>query len=401
MDVATAFLNGTLEEEVYMEPPEGFIKHGEENLVCKLKKSLYGLKQSPRCWNTALDLHLKSLNLKQSSADPCVYTSVGGETVIVAVYVDDILIATETKQKMLEIKKLIAQKFEVKDLGELKSFLGVQVKIMPDEICIGQCGYTLRILEKFGMSDAKPVSTPMDVTQKLYSVSSSSPVDKLLYQSAVGSLLYLSNWTRPDITYAVNTVAKFSSNPTQAHWTAIKRIMRYLKGTSGFGIRYVKASKQSILGYCDADWAGDADDRKSTSGYVFVLAGAPISWRSKKQTCVALCTAEAEYIALASAAQEAVWLRELINELDGPLTEPTVVFDDSQCAIAMTKNPQFHGRAKHIEIKYHYIRGEVEKGTIKLSYCPTQNMMADILTKGLSKEKHCGFRQVMNIEHLD
>ena len=401
MDVATAFLNGTLEEEVYMEQPEGFIKHGEENLVCKLKKSLYGLKQSPRCWNTALDLHLKSLNLKQSSADPCVYTSAGGETVIVAVYVDDIFIATETKQKMLEIKKLIAQKFEVKDLGELKSFLGVQVKVMPDEICIGQCGYTLRILEKFGMSDAKPVSTPMDVTQKLYSVSSSSPVDKLLYQSAVGSLLYLSNWTRPDITYAVNTVAKFSSNPTQAHWTAIKRIMRYLKGTSGFGIRYVKASKQSILGYCDADWAGDADDRKSTSGYVFVLAGAPISWRSKKQTCVALSTAEAEYIALASAAQEAVWLRELINELDGPLTEPTVVFDDSQCAIAMTKNPQFHGRAKHIEIKYHYIRGEVEKGTINLSYCPTQNMMADILTKGLSKEKHCGFRQVMNIEHLD
>ena len=138
------------------------------------------------------------------------------------------------------------------------------------------------------MSDAKPVSTPVDVSQKLYSVSSSSPVDKSLYQSAVGSLLYLLNWTRPDITYAVNTVAKCSSNPAQAHWTAIKQIIRYLKGISGFGIRYAKASKQSILGYCDTDWAGDANDRKSTSGYVFVMAGAPISWKGKKQTCVLL-----------------------------------------------------------------------------------------------------------------
>ena len=196
MDVATAFLNGTLEEEVYMEQPAGFIKHGEENLVCKLKKSLYGLKQSPRCWNTTLDLHVKSVNLKQSSADLCVYTSVGEETVIVAVYVD--------------------------------------------EICIRQCGYTLRILDKFEMSDAKPVSTPVDVSQKLYSVSSSSPVNKSLYQSAVGSLLYLLNWTKPDITYAVNTVAKCSSNPAQAHWTAIKQIIKYIKGISGFGIRYAK-----------------------------------------------------------------------------------------------------------------------------------------------------------------
>ena len=398
MDVTTAFLNGTLEEEVYMKQPEGFVRKGEEHLVCKLKKSIYGLKQSPRCWNMALDQFLTTINLRQSSADPCIYTSPGGETVIVAVYVDDILVATETEKTMLKLKRLISQKFEVKDLGELKSFLGVQVKVMSDSIWIGQSGYTSRVLEKFGMADAKPVSTPVDVSLKLHSENNSSPVDKSLYQSAVGSLLYLSNWTRPDITYAVNTVAKFSSSPTEVHWTAVKRIMRYLKGTSGYGVNYVKCTKDSLAGYCDADWAGDVNDRKSTSGYVFTLAGAPVSWRSKKQSCVALSTAEAEYIALASAAQEAVWLRELLKQLDGPMAEATIVYDDSQSAIAMTKNPQFHGRAKHIGIKYHYIRGEVEKGTVKLLYCPTENMMADVLTKGLSKEKHHKFRNLMNVE---
>lgn len=257
--------------------------------------------------------------------------------------------------------------------------------------------YGLDSLDKFGMEDAKPVFTPVDIGLKLNSESDSSLVDASLYQSAVGSLLYLSNWTRPDITFAVNTVAKFNSNPTEEHWKAVKRIMRYLKGTSDHGIMYTKDSKGNIIGYCDADWAGDINDRKSTSGYAFTLAGAPISWRSKKQSCVALSTAEAEYIALASAAQEAVRLRKLLNELDGPPEGATIIHEDSQSAIAMAKNPQFHGCAKHIDIKYHYIRGEVGNGTVKLSYLPTDKMLADVLTKGLSKEKHQKFRMLMNI----
>ena len=396
MDVSTAFLNGVLEEEVYMKPPEGFVKPGEENLVCRLKKSIYGLKQSPRCWNTALDKHLKHIGLKQSSADPCLYIAEGGEKVIIAVYVDDILIATETKHTLQHIKDRITKEFEVKDLGPLSSFLGVKVDQKQNEIWIGQPGYATRMLEKFGMIEAKPVSTPVDVSMTLQTDSEKIPIDKQLYQSAVGSLLYLSNWTRPDIAFAVSNVAKFSSNPTQEHWIAVKRILRYIKGTVNVGINYTMDTSD-IFGYCDADWAGDRNDRKSTSGYVFNLAGGPISWRSKKQTCIALSTAEAEYVALAYAAQEAVWLRKLMSHFEGRQAASITVFDDSQSAIAMTKNPQFHGKTKHIAIKYHFVREEVEKGTINLKYCQTDNMIADILTKGLSKDKHDKLKKMMGL----
>ena len=397
MDVTTAFLNGNLEEEVYMKQPEGFVKSGEENLVCKLSKSLYGLKQSPRCWNTALDSYLRSLKLMPTDADPCMYTSTEGETVLIGVYVDDIIIATETTETMTEVKRQISQKFEVKDLGQLSSILGVQVKIAPDHIWIGQPGYTTRILEKYGMKDAKPMATPVNISEKLNNETESPPFDPKCYQSAVGSLIYLSNWTRPDITFAVNNVARFCASPTHNHWVAVKRIMRYLIATCKYGISYKKSSTDKVVGYCDADWAGDVVDRKSTSGYIFSLAGAPISWRSKKQSCTALSSAEAEYVALAAASQEVVWLRQLISKIDQPQTEPTVIYDDSQSAIAMTRNPQFHGRAKHIDIKYHYIRGEINKGTVNLVYCPTDDMTADLLTKGLGKEKHNKFVKLMNI----
>lgn len=399
MDVATAFLNGHLEEEVYMKQPQGFEK--QQDLVCKLKRSIYGLKQSPRCWNTALNEQLKNMGLIQSSADPCLYTAPGGEKVIVAVYVDDILIATETESKMKYVKTCLSRKFEVKDLGELTSFLGVQIKHDSNRIWIGQPGYVTRVLDKFGMTDAKPISTPVNVSSKLQTESASPTVDQSQYQSAVGCLLHLSNWTRPDITFAVNSAAKYTSNPNKEHWIAVKRIFRYLKGTANYGINYVKDSSDDIVGYCDADWAGDVNDRKSTSGYVFSLSGSPISWKSKKQTCVALSTAEAEYVALAAAAQESVWMANLLKDIDGENKHATVIYDDSQAAIAMSKNPQFHGRAKHIDIKYHYIREQVERGKIQLKYCPTANMHADILTKGLGKEIHEKLRKAMNIDSRD
>ena len=398
MDVTTAFLNGELDEEVYIKQPDGFREKGKEDLVCRLKKSLYGLKQSSRCWNTALDTFLQSRGLVQSNADPCVYSSEEGEPVVVAIYVDDILIATETSESMKKMKNLLSKRFEVRDLGQLESFLGVKVNITPNgPISIGQPGYTKKILERFGMTDVKPVTTPVDVSQKLHPIVDGPTVYQSTYQSAVGSLLYLSNWTRPDITFAVNNVAKFMKRPSRDHWTAVKRIFRYLKGTVDYGIVYNPDSNSSLVGYSDADWAGDVNDRKSTSGYVFMLGGAPVSWRSNKQSCVALSTAEAEYIALAGAAQEAVWLRDLLSEVDNNQHQPTVIFDDSQSAMAMTRNPQYHGRAKHIDIKFHYIREQVERCVVTLKYCPTENMLADILTKGLPKEKHQKFCEMLQL----
>ena len=397
MDVTTAFLNGTLEEEVYMVQPEGFVVDGK---VCKLKKSIYGLKQSPRCWNTTLDSHLKTMGLKQSNADPCLYTAPGGEMVIVAVYVDDILIATETTKKMKEIKSALSSRFEVKDLGELKSFLGMHVKQDAQKIWIGQPAYATKILEKFRMVDSKPVTTPVETSMKLQDGDTGSDADQSVYQSAVGSLLYLSNWTRPDITYAVSRAARYCADPKNEHWIAVKRIIRYLKGTVDNGIEYVKGRSGDLTGYCDADWAGDVNDRKSTSGYVFNICGSPVSWRSKKQTCVALSTAEAEYVALTSAAQEAVWLSSLLAEIGRREKAATIIYDDSQSALAMSKNPQFHGRAKHIDIKYHYVREQVDKGTIQLQYCSTEEMLADILTKGLNRKPHEKLSQGLNLKNF-
>ena len=222
------------------------------------------------------------------------------------------------------------------------------------------------------MDQAKPVSTPVNASAKLVKTGEDEEtVDRVKYQSAVGSLLYLSMWTRPDITYAVGNAAKFC-------------IMPDLKGTIDYGLCYDKSSSGECVGYSDTDWAGDLNDRKSSSGYLFQICGTPVSWRSKKQTCVALSTAEAEYIALASAAQEAIWLQHLVEDLGNKPVNPMVLYEDNQSAICMAKNPQFYGRAKHISIKFHYIREQVERGAVALKYGPSNDIIMDMLTKGLA-----------------
>ena len=248
------------------------------------------------------------------------------------------------------------------------------------------------------MQNAKPVGTPVDVNTKLVNATNEEEcVDQLLYQSAVGSLMYISVSTRPDITYAVSNLARFSSKPTKTHWTALKRVLRYLRGTVRYGILYTKMCSSNCVGFSDSDWAGDVNDRKSTSGYIFQIGGGAVTWKSKKQGCVALSTAEAEYIALSSAAQESVWLRQLTSELGSPPKTPTTIFEDNQSAIAMSKNPQFHGRAKHIDIKHHFIREQVNNNIVKIKYCPTEEMVADIFTKGLSCEQFCKLRKKAGI----
>ena len=311
MDITTVFLNGDLKETIYMKQPEGYVVKGKEKLVCKLKKSLYGLKQSPRCWNEALDKHLKKMGFVQANSDPCIYTASRGELSLIAVYVDDIILAGRSDKRMKELKDAIGEKFMVKDLGELHHFLGVKViqNRESNSIWIGLETYARELVKKFKMEESKAVSTPIQLGSYLVKAVDE---DDMFDQSAVGSLLYLSTRTRPDITYAVSSVARFTSKPTKQHWTAAKRIFRYLNGTISFRLLYSKDKEKECTGYSDADWAGDLNDRKSTSGFVFKLSGAAISWRSKKQSCVALSTAEAEYIALASAAQESVWLQELL-----------------------------------------------------------------------------------------
>jgi len=379
----------------------GLKLHQVEHLVCKLKRSIYGLKQSPRCWNSALDSQLKKMGFVQTASDPCIYIASEGEMFIIGVHVDNIVLAGKSDKRMEDVKKAIAMQFDVKDLGKLHYFLGM--KIVQDEktgkVWIGQPAYTESVLQKFGMENSKPVRTPVDTGTKLVKATDDEEcVDQKLYQSAVGSLLYLSVGTRPDITYAVSNVTKFSAKPTKQHWIAVKRIMRYLRGTIYYGLLYSRNGSKKCIGYSDSDWAGDLDDRKSTSGYLFQISGAAVSWRSKKQTCVALSTAEAEYMALAGAAQEAIWMRQLSSELKNGPTEATTIFEDNQSAICMAKNPQFHGRAKHIGIKYHFIREQVSSGTVDLKYCRTDEMIADMLTKGLSRDRLTKLRNMAGVK---
>ena len=272
MDVKTAFLNGELKEDIYMKQPEGFIEKDKDILVCKFRKSIYGLKQSARCWNTELNKQIKKMGFNQSSSDRCIYVRDLGEVFILAIYVDDIIIAGENTGNIDDVKKRISEKFDVKDMGKLHHFLGVKViqNTQTGHIWIGQPNYTLELLVRFRMDESKPAETAVDANSKLIKAEDQEGLcNKELYQSAIGSLHYLSTRTRPDESYAVGNAARFCAQPSNTHWSAVKRIMRYLKGTLNLALMFKSNNEGELVGFSDADWAGDLNDRKSTSGYVF------------------------------------------------------------------------------------------------------------------------------------
>jgi hypothetical protein len=287
----------------------------------------------------------------------------------------------------------MTQKFEMADLGEVSFYLGMKVERdrASRTLKLSQEHYTKDILERFGMADAKPVSTPMEVKTKLLKWEKEvAPADRHEYQRLVGSLMYLMLGTRPDIAFAVGALSRHMANPGPQHWTAAKRVLRYLVGTVNLGLKF-KGGLQELVGFTDADWASDPVDRYSTSGYVFILGGAAVSWTSKRQKSIATSSTEAEYMALALGTKEAIWLRRLLHELLHPAAGPTLINVDNQSCIKLAKNPELHQLTKHIDIQYHFTRKEVEAGTIKLEYCPTKKMAADFLTKSvpLEQQKTC------------
>ena len=336
MDVKSAFLNGNLAEEIYMKQPNGYIDKNNPHMVCKLQKSLYGLKQSARCWNLVLDSFLKSNGYVQSSADPCIYCKVmlkNGKRIlmIIAIYVDDTILASNDINMLKEEKLKLSKRFEMDDRGEIHYLLGMCIRRdrKLKTLTIDQSIYLQNVLKRFGFDDCKSVSTPMEAGKKFQKLSDDDVVDIKKYQAAIGSLVYASIGTRPDISVAVGALSQFMSKPGQEHWSGVKRIFRYLKGTLSYGLKFVASDNFVLHGYCDADWAGDTDTRKSTSGYIFKLGGATISWSSKRQAVVALSSTEAEYIALSYAAQEIVWLRNLLSSLGFRQAKPTVLFEDN------------------------------------------------------------------------
>lgn len=396
MDVVTAFLNGNLDEDIYMTQPPGFVKPGQDKLVCKLKKSLYGLKQSPRCWNTVLDGFLKSLGFLQATADQCIYTRLASNVqTIIAVYVDDLVIMSETTAELDNVKSSLSSKFKMKDLGEIHHCLGVSIARGDKSLKLSQSLYIQQLLKRFNMEDCNPVGTPAAVDVKLQKEDGSKPANQPLYQSIVGSLLYAACATRPDISYAVGVLSKFNAAPTETHMTAAKRVLRYLKGSAEYGIVY-KKSQSAPVAYSDASWADDNDSRRSTSGNVFLKSEGPISWFSKQQRVIALSTAEAEYIAAAEATKEAAWLRQLLTELGGLCDEPLTLHIDNQSAISIA-NKATSKRSKHIDIRYHYIQDEIVNKHISTSYCPSTSMKADILTKALPRDRFIALRDMLGM----
>lgn len=384
LDVKSAFLNGFLEEEIYVDQPEGFVVEGQENKVYRLKKALYGLKQAPRAWYNRIDEYLLNLGFVKSLSESTLYIKAEkNDLIIVSLYVDDLLVTGSNIELIQKFKEDMMQAFEMADLGEMSYFLGIEVKQSQGEIFICQQKYANEILKKFHMEGCKSVSTPMCQKVKLFR-DDGAKVDESHYRSLIGCLMYLTA-TRPDILYAVNVLSRFMNCATETHFKAAKRVLRYIKGTLSFGIKFSSSQDFELQGYADSDWAGSLDDLKSTSGFCFCFGTGIFTWSSKKQEIVAQSTAEAELLAATAAVNHALWLRKILCDVHQEQKLSTEVKVDNQAAIAISKNPVFHGKTKHFSIKLFFVRDVQKDGAVCLKYCRTEDQLADIFTKPLAK----------------
>ena len=384
LDIKNAFLHGDLAEEVYMEQPPGFVAQGESGLVCRLRRSLYGLKQSPRAWFGRFSSVVQEFGMLRSTADHSVFYhhNSSGQCIYLVVYVDDIVITGNDQDGIQKLKQHLFTHFQTKDLGKLKYFLGIEIAQSSSGVVLSQRKYALDILEETGMLDCKPVDTPMDPNVKLVPGQGESFGDPGRYRRLVGKLNYLTI-TRPDISFPVSVVSQFLQSPCDSHWDAVIRILRYIKSTPGQGVLYENRGHTQVIGYTDADWAGSPTDRRSTSGYCVVIGGNLISWKSKKQHVVARSSAEAEYRAMALATCELIWLRHLLQELRFGKDEQMKLICDNQAALHIASNPVFHERTKHIEVDCHFIREKIASGCIATSFVNSNDQLADIFTKSL------------------
>ncbi|KAG8488772.1 hypothetical protein CXB51_016789 [Gossypium anomalum] len=372
LDVKTTFLHGKIDEDIYMQQPEGFTVSEKEDYVCLLKKSLYGLKQLPRQWYKRFDSFMISHDFKRNSFDSCVYfkKNSDGSFVYLLLYIDDMLIATKDKGKIRKVKAQLNEEFEMKDLRPAEKIFGMEIlkDRKASKLYLSQKGYIEKVLCRFNMQSAKLVSTPLAAHFRLLSALSPQSDDEIeymshvLYSSVVGSLMYAMVCSRPDLSYAISAVSKYTFGRT----------------------------RDGVIGYVDANFAGDLDRRRSLTGYVFTIGGCAISWKATLQTTVALSTTEAEYMAITEACKEAIWLKGLFSELNEYLQISTV-FCDSQSAIFLTKDQIFHERTKHIDVRYHFIRDIIASGDIVLNKISTHENPVDMMTKSLpiTKFEYC------------
>ncbi|GKB03527.1 retrovirus-related pol polyprotein from transposon TNT 1-94 [Tanacetum coccineum] len=386
MDVKTTFLNGELKEEVYVSQPEGFVDPDHPTHVYRLKKALYGLKQAPRAWYDTLSRFLLDNKFSKGAVDPTLFTrKTGKHILLVQIYVDDIIFAS-TDPKACEIFSYeMSSKFQMSMMGQMSFFLGLQVSQNPRGIFINQSKFALEILKKFRMDSCDPVDTPMVDRLKLDEDPLGIPVDQTRFRSMVGSLMYLTA-SRPDLVFAVCMCARYQASPTKKHLEALKRVFRYLRGTINWGLWYPKDTAMALTAYADADHAGCQDTRRSTSGSAQFLGDKLVSWSSKKQKSTAISTTEAEYIAMSGCCAQILWMRSQLTDY-GFAFNKIPLYCDNRSAIALCCNNVQHSRSKHIDIRHHFIREQVEKGVVELYFVMTDYQLADIFTKALPREQ--------------
>jgi transposase InsO family protein len=394
MDVKTTFLNGDLEEEVYMKQPEGFPSSDGEQLVCKLKKSLYGLKQASRQWYLKFHNVISSFGFVENIMDQCIYLKVSGSKIcFLVLYVDDILLATNDKGLLHEVKQFLSKNFDMKDMGEASYVIGI--KIHRDRfrgiLGLSQETYINKILERFRMKDCSPSIAPIvkgdrfNLNQCPKNDFEREQMKNIPYASVVGSLMYAQVCTRPDIAFVVGMLGRYQSNPGIDHWRAAKKVMRYLQGTKNYMLMYRRTNNLEVIGYSDSDFVGCVDSRKSTSGYTFMMAGGAVSWRSAKQTLIATSTMEAEFVSCFEATLHGVWLKSFISGLRimDSISKPLRMYCDNSAVVFMAKNNKSGSRNKHIDIKYLAIRERVKEKKVVIEHVSTELMIVDPLTKGM------------------
>lgn len=390
MNVSNAYLEGELDVEIYMEIPEGMDVSDRENKALLVQKGLYGLKQSGRIWNQKFKKYLISIGFIPIPADSCVF--INPQTgVIISVHVDDLLIFSSKISHINAVKKQLKQEYKMKDLGEVDHILGMRVRQnrQARTLTLDQTVYITNFFRKYGMENSRPVSTPIDSYEALTAAMPGEPrTDQLEYQKRIGHLMYAMVQTHFDLTFAVGKLSQFCHDPSVRHRVALDRVLRYLNGTANLGIIFSGVREKYILnpfGYADAAYADNSEDRKSTHGMALLLAGSACIWTSTKQRTTSTSTTEAEYVAQCQASKQLVWASRWLQQLGFRESGPIELRYDNQGAIALIKNPENHSRTKHIDVQYHYVREVVEDGLIQVSYVPTAEMAADILTKPLTK----------------
>ncbi|RVW42232.1 Retrovirus-related Pol polyprotein from transposon RE1 [Vitis vinifera] len=398
-DVKNVFLHGELSEEVYMDLPPGCMVSGKQcQKVCKLKKSLYGLKQSPRAWFGRFTKSMRAFGYRQSNSDHTLFLKKQhGKITALIVYVDDMVVTGNDPEERKALQNYLSREFKMKDLGYLKYFLGIEVSRSSEGIFLSQRKYALDLLQETGMSGCQPVNTPIEEGLKLCVEPNQVSNDKGKYQRLVGRLMYLAH-TRPDLAYALSVVSQYMHNTGEQHMNAVMRILRYLKNAPGKGILFAKnVNHQSIEVYTDADWAGAVDDRRSTSGYFTFVGGNLVTWKSKKQNVVARSSAEAEFRGMALGLCEALWLRLLLQDLGYLSRQPIRLFCDNKTACDIAHNPVQHDRTKHVKVDRFFIKEKLDDKIVELPKIRSEDQLADILTKAVSSQVFSNFRQVGHV----